>query len=80
MKSTPILLPFGQHKGKDIRCVPDDYLTGFLCERGKGTYYKSIHSLDKKWQVPIWVWEAARKEAERRGFKKIGTRWERDEA
>jgi hypothetical protein len=70
-------IPFGIHKGKDIQQIPDDYLLYFLCERGKGTYYKSAHSLDVNWKVPIEVWEAARKEADRRGYTKIGNRWEK---
>jgi hypothetical protein len=68
-------LPFGQFKGQDIKDIPLGYLF-WLCSRGKSTYYKSQHSLDVTWKVPINVWEAARAEAERRGFVKIGERWE----
>jgi hypothetical protein len=69
-------LPFGQFKGHDLTDIPDSYLF-WLCDRGRSTYYHSLHSLDVTWKVPIPVWEAARKEAERRGFKKIGERWEK---
>lgn len=72
----PLILPFGQHRGHPITAIPDDYLF-WLCSRGKSTYYKSSHSLDVTWKVPIVIWEAAREEAEKRGFKKIGERWER---
>lgn len=71
-----LILPFGQHRGQPITAIPDDYLF-WLCSRGKSTYYKQKHSLDVSWSVPIHVWEAARAEAERRGFRKIGERWER---
>ena len=69
-----LFLPFGQHKGTSITQIPDDYLF-WLCSRGKSTYYTSKHSLDVSWKVPIYIWEAARAEAERRGYIKLGERW-----
>jgi len=74
-----LILPFGQYRGQKITDIPDTYLF-WLCSRGKSTYYKSKHSLDVTWSVPIDIWEAARTEAERRGFYKIGERWERKAA
>jgi hypothetical protein len=71
-----MILPFGHYRGHDLKDIPDDYLF-WLCSRGKSTYYKSLHSLDVTWKVPFSVWEAARTEAEQRGFHKIGERWER---
>ena len=71
-----MILPFGQYRGHNINSVPDNYLF-WLCDRGRGTYYKSKHSLDVTWKVPFDVWEAARKEACRRGYEKIGERWEK---
>lgn len=68
-------LLFGHYKDHNIEDIPDDYLF-YLCSRGKSTYYKSKHSLDVTWKVPFGVWEAARAEAERRGFTKVGERWE----
>ena len=70
-----MILSFGQFKGSSIRNIPDSYLF-WLCDRGRSTYYHSQHSLDVTWKVPISVWEAARKEADRRGFTKNGERWE----
>ena len=70
-----MILPFGQYRGQDITQIPDSYLF-WLCDRGRSTYYKSGHSLDVAWKAPIEVWAEARKEAERRGFTKIGERWE----
>ena len=67
-------LPFGSHRGKTMRQIPDSYLF-WLCSRGRSTYYKSLHSLDVTWKVPIDVWERARAEAENRGYKKLGERW-----
>jgi hypothetical protein len=71
-----MILRFGHYRDHDLRDIPDDYLF-YLCSRGKSTYYKSLHSLDVTWKVPFHVWEAARAEAERRGFTKIGERWEK---
>ncbi|MDI9569781.1 MAG: DUF3820 family protein [Pseudomonadota bacterium] len=68
-------LPFGQFKGRTLREIPESYLF-WLCSRGKSTYYRSKHSLDVTWKVPFEIWEAARAEAERRGFVRIGERWE----
>jgi len=76
MREASITIPFWQHKGKTLNEIPESYLF-WLCSRGKSTYYKSTHSLDVTWKVPITIWEAARAEAEKRGFKKIGERWER---
>jgi len=70
-----MILKFGQYKGWDIKDVSDHYLF-YLCSRGRSTYYVSKHSLDIRWRVPFEVWEAARAEAERRGYTKIGERWE----
>jgi hypothetical protein len=69
-----MILPFGHYRGHDLKAIPDDYLF-WLCSRGKSTYYRSLHSLDVTWRVPFEVWEAARKEADRRGFTKTGERW-----
>jgi hypothetical protein len=71
-----MILPFGHYKDHDLKDIPDDYLF-YLCSRGKSTYYKSLHSLDVAWKVPFRVWEAARAEAERRGFTLKNGRWER---
>lgn len=68
-------LPFGQFKGHTLLSVPDSYLF-WLADRGRSTYYKSGHSLDVAWKPDIKWWEAARSECERRGFTKIGSRWE----
>ena len=59
-----MVLPFGHYKGFNLRDIPDSYLL-WLCERGKSTYYKSKHSLDVSWKVPIAIWAAAREEAGR---------------
>ena len=69
-----MILPFGMYRGTDIKVVPEDYLF-WLCDRGKTIYHKSKHSTDVKWKPPFEIWEAARKEAERRGYIKIGERW-----
>lgn len=69
------ILPFGQFKDYNIQNVPDRYLF-WLADRGRSTYYKSEHSLDIVWKVPFNIWEAARIECDKRGYTKIGLRWE----
>ena len=71
-----MILGFGRYKDHDLKDIPDDYLF-YLCSRGKSTYYKSTHSLDVRWKVPFFVGEAARAEADRRGFTLNGERWVR---
>ena len=71
-----MIIPHGTYKGCDITEVPTDYLL-YLCERGKSTYYKSKHSREVKFKWPIEIWEAARAEAEKRGYTKTGERWRR---
>jgi len=68
-------LPFGQFKGHTLQAIPDSYLF-WLADRGRSVYYKSSHSLDVSWKPDIKYWEAARAEADRRGFTKKGLRWE----
>jgi len=68
------ILPFGRYAGQSIRDIPNDYLF-CLCSWGKGIYYKSSHSLDVTWKIPIEWWELARVEADRRGYKLLGERW-----
>lgn len=67
---------FGAFKGHDIsdQSIPDGYIK-WLASRGK--YYKSAHSTDITWKVPLDVWEAALTEIERRGYKIIGERFEK---
>lgn len=71
-----MILDFGIHKDKHISdpTIPDDYVK-WLASRGK--YYKSKHSRETTWKVPLNIWLAALTEIERRGYKIIGERFEK---
>jgi hypothetical protein len=71
-------LNFGQYKGKDIAEVPSDSYLQFLAKPVYGKkYYKSLHSTELLWKVPLMVSIAARDELDKRGWELIGTRWEK---
>jgi len=71
------IITFGQYKGHFYCNLPDDYLQFLAKPRYSGKFYKSLHSMEKNWTVPLQAKIAAREELERRGFKLVGTRWER---
>jgi len=71
-----IVLSFGKFKGCTLQEIPENYLF-WLCNRGKSMYYESDHSLEITFKVPFNIWELARLEADRRGWTKIGERWEK---
>lgn len=70
-------LAFGTFKGRELSdsSIPDSYIQ-WLASRGK--YYKEKHSTEPTWKVPVGVWLAALTEIERRGYKIIGERFEKD--
>jgi hypothetical protein len=70
-------LTFGAFNGRELSdpAIPDSYIQ-WLASRGK--YYKSKHSPDPTWKVPTLVWLAALTEIERRGYRIIGERFEKD--
>jgi len=72
-----MIIPFGKYKWQPIRSIPDDYCMWLSKPVYSGKFYKSQHSTELKWKVPLDVKIAARGELERRGFKLIGERWER---
>ena len=74
-------LTFGKYKGKklDDPEIPDPYICWLAKPKYSGGFYKSLHVTDLKWRVPFPVKEAARVEAERRGWTLKGETWERVE-
>jgi len=73
-----IIIGFGKYHDKSLSELTDeDYLKWLAKPVYSGKFYKSIHSTDLNWRVPLEVKIAAREELERRGFKLIGERWEK---
>jgi hypothetical protein len=77
MRSLP--LTFGKYKGWELSDIPDDYLLWLAKPKYSGNFYASLHSTDLNWRVPFDVKIAARKEADKRGWKLKGERWEKKE-
>jgi hypothetical protein len=68
---------FGKYKGQSIQTIPDDYLLWLAKPKYSGAFYKSLHSTELNWKVPMAVKLVARTEADRRGWKLKGETWER---
>jgi hypothetical protein len=73
-----MILTFGQHRGEDTSSLPDHYLMWLADQREiaqvKGTpWQKNFFKIGAELELE------ARKELERRGFKKHGLRWVKEE-
>ncbi|MCE5211882.1 MAG: hypothetical protein LLG40_10045 [Deltaproteobacteria bacterium] len=75
-----MVLTFGIHKGKKLSDpdIPDRYICWLAKPKYSGMFYRSLHVTDLKWRVPWPVKEAARVEAERRGWTLSGETWAHD--
>jgi hypothetical protein len=72
------IVGFGKYKGQKISSVQDDsYLQWLAKPVYSGKFYKSLHSTELNFKVPWDISVAARKELEKRGYKLVGTRWEK---
>lgn len=71
-----IQLTFGDHKGKTLEEIPEDYLKWLAKPVYSGKFYKSRHDNELTWRVPFHVKMEARKLLEKRGYKLVGERWE----
>lgn len=71
-------LSFGAFEGHDLSdpVIPDKYVK-FLASRA--TYRSKTNFFETAWKVPVNVWMAARIEMERRGWRHIGERFEKEE-
>jgi len=74
-----MILGFGKYKGKSLETVPDDYLKWLGKPKYSGVFYKSLHSTELNWKVPLSVTIEARKVLEKRGFVLKGEAWEAPE-
>ena len=70
-------LTFGIYKDHDLSdpIIPDSYIQ-WLASRGK--YYKPGNRFEPSWKVPFDTWIAARLEMKRRGYRSIGSRFEKE--
>lgn len=69
-----MIIPFGKYKGFDTtdKAVPDSYI-GWLARRG--TYADPDNRFETRWKVPIVLSIEARREMEKRGWKRIDDRY-----
>lgn len=72
-------LTFGKHKGKRLEDIPEDYLCWLGKPKYSGAFYKSLHSTELNFKVPLKVTIAARKILDKRGFVLKGETWEKPE-
>jgi len=68
------IITFGVHKGKLLSdpSIPKNYIFWLAF---RGAYYKTGNQFDPTWKVPITLSILARREAERRGYKREGNRY-----
>jgi hypothetical protein len=71
------IITFGNYIGKPFSSIPDSYMGWLAKPVYSGKFYRSLHSTDLKFKVPLKVTIAARQEMERRGYHLIGERWEK---
>ena len=71
-------LQFGAFQGRELSdpAIPDSYMQ-WLASRGK--FQDKKNRFETAWKVPVDVWMAARQEMERRGYRHIGERFEKEE-
>ncbi|RPH72962.1 hypothetical protein EHM76_05675 [bacterium] len=72
------IIEFGKYKGQKVSTIEDDYYLQWLAKPVYSSkFYKSLHSADLSFKVPWEVSVAAREELDKRGYKLVGTRWEK---
>jgi len=71
------ILTFGVHKGKTLAdpCIPNNYII-WLASRG--SYPEPGNRFETKWKVPIDISILARREMERRGYKRKNDKYEKE--
>jgi hypothetical protein len=72
-----MIIPFGRFKSMDTAdsTVPDSYI-GWLAKRG--AYYKPDNRFETDWKVPIDLSIQARREMERRGYRRVDDHYEKE--
>ena len=75
--ASPDNMPFGKYKGQRIDTLPDNYLI-MLADDFKRDRPGVPPGRKFTFKVPLDIIEKARKVLDKRGYRKKGTRWERD--
>ncbi len=71
------IMPFGKYKGQHIDTIPDRYIIMLADDFGQDN--QGILPDNRfNFKVPLEIREKAREELKKRGYKKKGSRWERD--
>jgi len=72
-----MILQFGKYKGREIEDISDIYYIQWLAKpKYSGGFYKSLHSTDLNWKVPIDIRVEARRVLESSGYVLKGNHWE----
>jgi len=67
-----MILSFGTFKGIEIKDVPDSYCQWLAL---RGSYTDPGNRFETKWKVPISISIEARREMERRGYRREDCRY-----
>ena len=72
-----MIIPFGAYKGRDLtdRTIPDGYIS-WIARRG--SYTEPGNRFNTTWKVPIVLSIEARREMERRGYRREDDHYERE--
>ena len=73
-----MIITFGKYKGFDLSdriTVPDGYVEWMAL---RASYPSPENRFETKWKVPIVLSIAARREMERRGYRRVDEHYERD--
>lgn len=72
------MIDFGKFKGKELTdpSVPDTYIRWLAL---RGSYTMPGNRFETKWKVPIVLSIEARREMEKRGYRRDGDRYEKEE-
>lgn len=72
------MIDFGKFKGKELTdpSVPDTYIRWLAL---RGSYTIPGNRFGTKWKVPIVLSIEARREMEKRGYRRDGDRYEKEE-
>jgi len=68
-------LAFGKYRGRDIAEIPDDYVCWLALRK---SYAKPDNRFETEWKVPIDVSIHARREMERRGYRRRDDHYEKE--
>jgi uncharacterized protein (DUF3820 family) len=75
--ANPSVMPFGKYKGQPIDTIPDRYIIMLADDFGQDN--QGILPDNRfNFKVPLEIREKAREALKKRGYRKKGSRWEKD--